>query len=248
MFAFEFMDLSWLPDSLKRTLREILDCALSRPFRTYYDTVVEQISDRIRNDPRITAVAELGAGTAPITHRLANLLGRPSSLKLIVCDLYPHPEAFRELQAQYPDTVLPVWEPVDFSKPIVFPEGTYVVVSAAFHHVPPTLRRSVLEVLSAFPGMIVEPIKKKALTICLAWVIVFPALATPFLLRRRPGNGRRFFWCYIVPVAPFMIIWDGMISCFRCWRKDEWLAVIASETRLRRFSFNETAELSRVEF
>lgn len=247
MFAFEFMDLARLPDSLKRTLREILDCALSKPFRTYYDTVVEQISDRVSKDPSIRAVAELGAGTAPLTHRLAKQL-QPASLKLIVCDLYPHQEAFRDLQARYPDTVEPVWEPVDFSKPIPFPAGTYVVVSAAFHHVPPRLRRSVLKVLSAFPGMIVEPVHKKAITICLAWTILFPAFATPILLRRKPGNGRRVFWCYIVPVAPLMIVWDGVISCFRCWRKNEWLNVIASETHLRRFSFNETTELVKVEF
>jgi hypothetical protein len=247
MFSFEFMDLAWLPGSLKQTLREILDCALSRPFRTYYDKVVEQISDRVSKDPSIRAVAELGAGTAPLTRRLAKDPGR-ADLQLIVCDLYPHAQAFRELQARYPGTVRPVWEPVDFSKTVQFPDGTYVVLSAAFHHVPPALRGAVLGVLAACSGMIIEPVHKKPVPICLAWIIVVPALATPFLLLRQAGSARRFFWCYVVPAAPLMIVWDALISCFRCWSKDEWLRAIAADARLKRFSFSETADYAKVEF
>jgi hypothetical protein len=249
VFGFEFMDLAWLPDSLKETLREVLDCALSKPFRSYYDIVVEQISDRVSGDPGITAIAELGAGTGPLTARLAADPKRPPRLKLILCDLYPHLQAFQDLQAHYPDTVRPVWEPVDFSRTVNFPAGTYVVVSAAFHHVPPNARRSALGVLSAFQGMIVEPIHKKFVPICLAWIIIFPALATPFLLLgRRSGTVRRFFWCYIVPLAPLMIVWDAVISCLRCWARSEWAEAIASDTRLQRFSFDETNEYAKVEF
>jgi hypothetical protein len=52
------------------------------------------------------------------------------------------------------------------------------------------------------------------------------ALTTSFLLPlwffRRPGKLRRFFWCTLFPVAPFVFLWEGLVSCLRMWSAAEW--------------------------
>ena len=39
---FEWMDLAWLPASLRSTLREILECGNAQPFRPYYRWVARK--------------------------------------------------------------------------------------------------------------------------------------------------------------------------------------------------------------
>jgi hypothetical protein len=52
---------------------------------------------------------------------------------------------------------------------------------------------------------------------------------------QRPGNFRRILWCWLVPLATFIICWDGLVSCLRCWTDKEWkdqLAAVIGKDRL----------------
>ena len=54
----------------------------------------------------------------------------------------------------------------------------------------------------------------------LGWL---PGLLTPlYFLGTSVGRWRRFLWCWLIPVAPFMVAFDGVISCLRCWTEEEW--------------------------
>ena len=64
------MDQPWLPESLAATLREILSCGNSSPFRSYYRWVADEVKRQVR-ERHCTTVVELGAGTAPISRLLA---------------------------------------------------------------------------------------------------------------------------------------------------------------------------------
>jgi hypothetical protein len=228
------MDFEWLPDSLCNTMREILECGNSRPFRPYYSWVVEEVKREIIKEGYHNAV-ELGAGTAPITR----LLVRDPDLqgvRLIVCDLKPDQEGFHDLETRYPGRVAPEYEPVDFSHPRAWPPKTLLYLSGAFHHLPPVIRGQVLHSLtdSADRTMMLEPLSKTVISAIFVFFSIFPALLLPLWFINRPGKVRRFFWCWLLPVAPVLFWWDGVVSCLRMWTDAEWgeaLAQISPSTR-----------------
>jgi hypothetical protein len=222
LHLFEFMDLEWLPASLRRTLRESLECAFSRLFRGYYAWVAEQVLAEATGGSYTTLV-ELGAGPAPITRRLAND-PRTAALRLVPCDINPDQPVYEELAKRYPEKVVPRYDPVDLAQPHSWGPGALLFLSASFHHVPPGSRAAVLRRLtdSAERVMVFEPLRHTFGSLLFALGSFVPALVTPLWLLRRPGRLGRFFWCWLLPVAPLLISWDGVVSWLRMWREADW--------------------------
>lgn len=224
----EVMDLHWPPASLHATLREILECGNSRPFRPYYDWVARETARRA-NEGGFKNVVEVGAGTAPISRRLA----RDSTLngiRIIVCDDHPDRATYQDLANRYRGRLEVKYQPVDFSQPQPWPERTLLLVSGSFHHVPPKARAKVLEHLSASGAgvMVCEPLRKSAISMFFVFFSIFPALLLPLWFFNRPGKLRRFFWCWLVPVAPLIFWWDGLVSCLRMWTGKQWASNLRS--------------------
>jgi hypothetical protein len=220
-YLFEFMDQEWVPQSLRMTMREALECCLSRPFRNYYETVASEVV-RIAISTNCSTIVELGAGTAPISIVIARTNALPKSVRLVATDLNPDEVYYRELEARYPKVIFPVYEPVDFSKPLNFPPDTLFVLSASFHHLPAVTRTNVLQTLVARPVVLCEPMQRSATSAFLAAASIIPALFAPLLLAYRSGRLRRIFWCWLLPIAGPLLAWDGIVSSARCWTIDEW--------------------------
>ncbi len=97
---FEFMDQSWLPESLAATLHDILSCGNARPFRSYYNWVAQEVKRQVLAR-HCGTVVELGAGTAPISRLLAEDPDM-AHVKIIPCDARPDHDAFADLEKRYP--------------------------------------------------------------------------------------------------------------------------------------------------
>jgi hypothetical protein len=221
---FEFMDQEWLPLSLRGTLREVLECACSVPFRPYYKWVAEEVLRSARAGGCRNLV-ELGAGPAPITKLLAK---DPAAdgLRLVACDYNPDEVEYEALEKKYPGKVVAEHAPVDFSQPRDWGPQTLLYLSATLHHIPRPARPAVLRSLvhSADRGMVFEPLRKNILSILFVFCSLVPALLLPLTFLGRPGKLRRFLWCWLIPVAPLMFLWDGFITCLRQWTNAEWEA------------------------
>jgi hypothetical protein len=228
---FEFMDQDWVPASLRSTLREILECGNARPFRPYYQWVKDEVL-RTAQHGGFRNIVELGAGTAPITRLLADEPGA-DQFRLIPCDRNPDCEAYRLLEQHHPGIVAPLYTPVDFTEPRQWDPDTLLFLSATFHHVPVSDRAKVLTSLtsSSRPVMIFEPLRKSATSVAFVFGSVVPALVLPVWFLPRPGRFRRFLWCWLVPLAPLMFWWDGVVSCFRQWTESQWRATVGRLNR-----------------
>ncbi len=226
MHFFEFHDQPWTPAWLRATLLEVLELCNQR-FRPYYQWVCLEVLNCARREG-MRHIVELGAGNAPLTRRLAQDPAR-GNLHLIACDLYPDVEGYQALETQFPGQVTALTRAVDFSQPQVWDQGTLLVLSAAFHHIPPPARRQVLATLTASADrvMIFEPIQKNPLSLLLAGTSVFPALLLPFFHIGRSGWLRQIFGCWLVPLVPPMFLWDGIIGCLRQWSPDQWRRELA---------------------
>jgi hypothetical protein len=219
---FEFMDQVWLPGSLRTTLLEILHFGNSPPFMRYYRWVRDE-TRRVAIARASTTIVELGAGTAPITRLLAED-ERLAGKALVACDLTPESAAYEELEKRYPGKVRGLRESVDICEPHVWPPGTVLLLSATFHHLRPAVRRRVLESLTASADavLIFEPVRKSLLSMLFCCLSIIPALLLPLGLLARPGRLRRVVWCWLLPVAPLMFLWEGQVSCLRQWTERRW--------------------------
>jgi hypothetical protein len=52
-------------------------------------------------------------------------------------------------------------------------------------------------------------------------VFFVPVAAWPFLPFRRPFRWSRLLWTYLIPVIPFVLFFDGLISCLRSYSLGE---------------------------
>jgi hypothetical protein len=228
MHLFEFMDQDWVRGGLRTTLREILECGNGPPFRNYYPWVAEEVQ-RIAAEERLTNLVEVGAGTAPITRTLARRR-LPPDVHLTPSDINPDGPTLEELARQHPQCA-PIYEPVDFAIPRDWPVRTLLYLSATFHHIPPEQRMSVLKTLkkSADRVVIFEPLRNTVPSMLFVFLSIVPALLIPLWYIRRPGVIRRFVWCWLIPIAPVMFWWDGLVSCLRMWSEREWRERFAAE-------------------
>jgi hypothetical protein len=219
---FEFMDLEWLPTGLRITLREVLQTVLSAPFRSYYDWVAREVltSSRARG---IRTIVELGAGTAPITQRL---LESPDAdeLHFLLCDVNPDRSCYAELEARHPGRVSANYESVAFGDPPCWPSAATLVLSASLHHVPRGQRADLLKKLavSADHLLVFEPLRQTIPAVGLTLFTFAPGLIAPLIQIHKSGRARRFLWCWLLPLAPFMLTWDSVVSCLRQWSEYEW--------------------------
>ena len=222
MHLFEFMDLDRLPKSLRDTLRDILRIGNSQPFRPYYQWVAKNITQKAR-ELNCHTVVELGAGPAPITEHLLSH-SEAQGLNFVVCDINPDQEAYRELEKSSQGRVKPIYEPVDFSKPRQWGDGVLLVLSATLHHIPTQHRSSVLTAMLANKNdtLIFEPLRRTWSSVLFTFGSMVPALVAPIWFLNRPGRLRRFLWCWAMPAAPLMFVWDGIASCVRMWDQSQW--------------------------
>lgn len=228
---FEFMDLAWLPASVRAVLRDILECGNGRPFRGYYGWAVDEIL-RYAAAHGLTTIVELGAGTAPLSRRLA-ADARSAGLTLIVCDLNPDIPLYEELEQTFPGRVRTCREPIDFSQPQAWTADALLVLSATLHHVPRSERPDVLKALASGGNhvLIFEPLRRTLLSGLLCLLSVVPAMLVPAFQLHRPGRWRRVAWCWLLPIAAPLFVWDGLVSCWRQWSTSDWQSVLRTLSR-----------------
>jgi hypothetical protein len=246
LFLFEFMDLALLPSTLRATIHDVLESCLGTPPRRYYEWVAREILNLVQ-DGSINTIVELGAGTAPITRELATQLSGHKGISLRVSDLYPNTALYQALEEKYPDLIQTDRRSVDFSRPMDFPAGSLLVLSGSFHHVRPAARLQVMKALSTYRVAVFEPLRRNPASLFLSLLGFFPGLATPLRFwNQRPGNWRRILWCWLVPLAPAMIVWDGIVSCLRCWTENEWNENLALVIATDRQVFTKSKLLNQV--
>lgn len=220
LFLFEFMDHPRTPRVLRETLLDVLDYC-NTDFRPYYREVAEEISE-IASERDLTTLVELGAGTAPLTRQLSMI--RDCKFTLIPCDLYPENNTWLELEDKFPDSVHPVYEPVDLTMERDWGDRTALILCATLHHIPFDQRRKALLALhdSAACVLVFEPVRRTPFSMFLVLFALIPALLTPLFRLTRPGRGRRILFCWLLPIVPIMFVWDGLVSCLRQWTHSEW--------------------------
>lgn len=199
-------------------------------FGNSYGSIVDRLHSSLTAHSRTAPVEvlDLCSGGGGPWLRLVHELERSYRLPICLCltDKYPNREAFEQgrLQAQASGGSLSqlafVLHPVDAMHVPTELRGFRTIFSS-FHHFGPDEAREVLH--SAVEGNrgigIFELAHRSGTTL---FVLCFtPILVWLFTPRIRPFRWSRLFWTYLVPVVPFVIWFDGLVSCLRAYAPEE---------------------------
>ena len=233
---FEFLDLTWLPNLLRRYLLEYLNFFLykmTRPYRGVEAMVADWVGKAGHN-----AVLDMGSGGGG---HIEFLIARAETQnlkmpKLVVSDLHPDAEinAYKALKAKYgEDRVDFIERPVNAFRP---EEADIRLRSmfSAFHHLSPDqVREMFKDVCANSDGIMIVDGTRRAVLPVLLMLLQFPVFMFlyPFVVPNFSWG--RLFFSIVVPLLPFMMTFDSVVSMLRAYTMDEIKSLFPPEARDR---------------
>jgi hypothetical protein len=193
-------------------------------------------------DSRIVDLCSGSGGPVPLIQRRLHEEGIHTHVTLT--DLVPNVRAFERVQAEnrrrLPDsccTVDYVSSSVDATACRI--EGTRTIYGA-FHHFPPPLAQRMLQnAVDARQPIVVVDTKRSFL-----YVLLFPFLTTlavlvsaPFQRNPLPRYLLRLVLTYVVPVLPFVMFFDSVVSFLRMYGRGELRRMIDGLDHTESFSW-----------
>jgi hypothetical protein len=177
-------------------------------------------------------ILDIGSGGGAQVATLLKYLDQKDAPRFVLSDLYPQPEAYRELQARYGAERLGYLDgPVSFAQ--LPAEYRVLTIFSAFHHLPPQAAAALIEeVVERRDGIcIVEFTRRTPLDL----LSMFPAF---FVNMLAPLTAERFklgklLWGTLVPVIPAMVCYDGFISALRSYTVSELKDLLPPGTEAR---------------
>jgi hypothetical protein len=226
MQLFEFHDQPWFPGYLRDYITEALQSVLT--LGGVYRGSAVRLNRALQacHASRIVDLCSGGSGPWLRLHKnLRDVHGRVAEVCLT--DLYPNTSTFERIK-QATDGTITYWpESVDATKVPVRLEGFRTIFSS-FHHFSKPEAISILQsAVNNRQGIgVFEAARRHPVTIAFTVFMFFGALVTaPF---SRPFRFSRLFWTYLLPVIPFLLFWDGLMSCLRAYSAKQLREMIAS--------------------
>ena len=236
---FEWEDLPAFPGGLRVLVTDVLRFLVT--WLRLYRPAVPVLLACLRSSTahRIVDLASGSGGPLPtLAAELSRRLGGP--VDVLLTDRFPPVHWPAENRCRY-------WPcPLDATEvPAAWP-GVRTLFNA-FHHFPPERARQILHraVVAGEPIAVFELVNRRPSTlllICLLPLVVW--LVTPFI---RPVTFRRVFFTYLVPLVPLVVWWDGLVSCFRVYSREQLQAMARSLSGARyRWQWGEIRRLGLI--
>jgi hypothetical protein len=219
----EIGDQAWLPNSVRDALTDYLQ------FMTYhtqpYAPIVPQL-ERALEQANTRQIVDLCSGGAGPWLSLYPALQQSRSMRILLTDKFPNVQAFQRANSLSNGALEFVAESVDATDVPDEMVG-FRTLFASFHHFHPVQARAILSDAVKKPQGIgvFEATHRSALAILLMFLIPLLVLIfTPFI---RPFRWSRLLWTYVVPLVPFVVLFDGIVSCLRTYNPTELQALTA---------------------
>jgi len=215
----EIHEQPWFPAKLRDDVTDTLQFIFNSA--RLYRPVAARLGEAIRAS-RTNRVIDLCSGAAGpwiwLQREFAN--GQCDGLKILLTDRYPNLAAFQRASAESGGAIEFCDEPVDAQE---IPErlGGFRTIFSSLHHFSPQEVRAIIrDAVQRGEGIgFFELAKRRPRTIFYACFMPVATLCLmPFV---RPFRFRRLFWTYLVPIIPFVMLWDGVLSCLRAYTPEE---------------------------
>jgi len=225
---FEFHELAWCPAFVRNGLTDALQFGIRRlhsyaPIVPMLERAIDAMESRSVVDmcsggggPWIDLARQLEARRAPSQDGG----GKTPDLQVLLTDKYPNLRAFETAKAASGNRINFYPAPVDAMKVPEELQGLRTMFTS-FHHFPPEEARAIIQdAVDAGRGIGIFELPRRALsTILLTFgFVLLLFVGTPWI---RPFRWSRLLWTYLIPLVPFALLFDGVVSCLRTYRPEE---------------------------
>ena len=222
----EIHEQVWFPKNLRDHVTDALQSILN--WGNIYRPVAPRLAQAIKA-AEADQVVDLCSGAGGPWTWLHRTIANQTELKIGVCltDKYPNIAAFQKVQQESGGAITYSAEPVDAAR-IPAQIAGFRTIFSSFHHFPPKEAAGVLQnAVNDRQGIgVFEAAARHPLNILLTFLAPVAALLiTPFI---RPFRWSRLFWTYLIPVIPFVLLVDGILSCLRAYSTTELSQLVSS--------------------
>lgn len=225
LHLFEFEDQPWFPSGIRNYMTDFLRYStirmgLHRPMVRILTSVIDRTET-----PRVVDLCSGGGGLLAVIQRDLREAGRAGT-SITFTDKYPNTEALSAICREQPHALL--FEPVSVDATAVPArlQGIRTMFSAFHHFRPEVAQRILSDAVRSGQGIAVFEISRRSLRGLVPMLLspIATWLMTPFIRPLTPG---RLFFTYVVPLVPFFVMWDGIVSAFRTYTVGEMKAMAA---------------------
>ena len=222
----EVHEQAWFPQKLRDLVTDALQFILN--VANIYRPIASRLGEAIKaaEADRVVDLCSGGGGPWTWLHRS---IASQTAGKLAVCltDKYPNISAFESARQSSGGVITYSADSIDAEKIPAEITGFRTIFSS-FHHFCPNEATQVLQDAADHrQGIgIFEAAARRPLNILVTLLVPFAGLLTaPFI---RPYRFSRLFWTYVIPVIPFVLLFDGILSCLRAYSLPELSQLVSS--------------------
>jgi len=210
----ELHERPWMPRVVRDYMTDALQFVMG--VAGVYRPIVGLLGNAVDAAGAQRVVDLCSGGGGPWSWIYKTVEDRRGDLRIVLTDMYPNLTAFEELRRISGGIIEFCQEPVDASN---MPErlSGFRTMFTSFHHFNPQEASGILrDAVEQRQGIgIFELPRRSVVTILQVTLVPLGALLTaPFM---RPFRLARLFWTYIIPVIPFLLWYDGVLSCLRAY-------------------------------
>jgi hypothetical protein len=214
----ELHEQRWFPKFLRDDITDALQFALSTT--AAYGPIAPLFRRALHAAKRHSIVDLCSGAGGPWLDLGLRLKSGITGFQVVMTDKFPNLAAFESARSRSEVPMTFCHNPVDAREVPRDLEGFRTLFSA-FHHFPPAEARAIIQdTVEARQGIGIFEITRRtapAIAAMILWSLA-PLFFTPFV---RPFRWSRLFFTYIVPVIPFVLLFDGIVSCLRTYRPSE---------------------------
>jgi geranylgeranyl reductase family protein len=224
----EIHEQAWFPGGLRDLVTDALQFILNAG--NIYRPIASRLGEAIKaaGTDRVVDLCSGGGGPWMWLHQS---IASQIAGKFAVCltDKYPNIPAFESVRRASDGAITYSGESIDAARIPAEAEGFRTIFSS-FHHFSPSEAAGVLQdAIDNQKGIgIFEAAGRRPLNILITLLMPFAGFLTaPFI---RPYRISRLFWTYLIPVIPFVLLFDGILSCLRAYSLAELSQIVSSVT------------------
>jgi hypothetical protein len=216
---FEIHEQPWVPQFLRDEFVDELQMILE--VMNTYEPIAHILRKRLEDcgSKRVLDLCSGAGGPWPSLAREFEMQGA-KPLEVFLTDKYPSTRAVPASESPAANRIHFLKQPVDATQIPADLQGFRTLFSS-FHHLNAEEARGLLEDCARRrQGIgIFEAPARRALTVLSVFFV--PIAAWLFVPFRRPFRWSRLLWTYLIPVVPFVLFFDGLVSCLRAYSVGE---------------------------
>ena len=223
LHLFEWEDQPWLPHVFRDFMTDHLRFTHNEAGRQPVNSAIAARLNQVLRTAGTNQLVDLCSGAGGPLPAIARILAEDFGINVAVLltDLYPNEAAFHQMERDSAGQFRGRYDPTPATDVPGHLEGVRTLFTA-LHHFRPAAVRSLLKDAVAKRATIAvfEPLER-------SWRFFFLLAIGSFVrgLTHTPKVGpltrARFFFTYLIPLAPLMFAWDGAVSVLRSYTPAE---------------------------